>query len=45
VRHAEDEMKIIHRQQFLLALGEPLLASAGLTLWAVPVSAGCRRYR
>lgn len=40
VRHAEDEMKIIHRQHFLLALGEPGLASAGLALRAMPVPAG-----
>src|SRR5271166_1168425 len=40
VRHAEDEMKIVHRQQFLLALNEPGLASAGLTLRAMPVPAG-----
>ena len=40
VRHAEDEMEIVHWQQFLLALGEPLLASAGLTLRAMPVPTG-----
>ena len=40
VRHAENEMKIVHRQQFLLALGEPGLASAGLTLRAMPVPTG-----
>src|SRR5712664_2976774 len=39
VRHTENEMKIVHRQQFLLALREPLLASARLTLRAMPVPA------
>src|SRR5258707_12191789 len=40
VRNSEDEMKIVHRQQFLLALGKPLLASTGLTLRAMPVPTG-----
>jgi hypothetical protein len=38
--HAEDEMKIVHRQQFLLALGEPLLASIGLAFRAMPIPTG-----
>jgi hypothetical protein len=37
---AEDEMKVVHRQQFLLALRKPLLASIGLTLRAMPVPTG-----
>src|SRR6516225_4384981 len=37
VRHAEDEMKIVHRQQLLLALGEPLLASVGLAFRTMPI--------
>jgi len=40
VRHAEDEMKIVYRQQLLLPLGEPLLTSVGLALWTMPISAG-----
>ncbi len=36
--HAEDQVKVAHRQQFLLALDEPLLASVGLALGAVPVT-------
>src|SRR5438067_778269 len=37
VRHAENEMKIVHGQQLLLALGEPLLASAGLAFRTMPI--------
>src|SRR5262249_9801890 len=33
-------MKIVHRQHFLLALGEPLLASVGLAFRTMPISAG-----
>src|SRR6202007_622689 len=40
VRHAEDEMKIVYRQQLLLALGEPLLASVGRALWTMPILTG-----
>src|SRR5215472_2703075 len=40
VRHAEDEMKIVHRQQLLLALGEPLLASVSLAFRTMPIPAG-----
>jgi hypothetical protein len=36
--HAEDQVIVAHRQQFLLALGEPLFASVGLALGAVPVT-------
>src|SRR5260370_39128042 len=36
--HAEDQMIVAHRQQFLLALGEPLFASVGLALGTVPVT-------
>src|SRR4029450_1900389 len=42
-RHAEDEMKIVHRQQLLLALGEPLLASVGLAFRTMPIPAGVVR--
>src|SRR5216683_1227923 len=38
VRHAEDQMIVVHGQQFLLALGEPLVASVGLALGTVPVT-------
>ena len=40
VRHAEDEVKIVHRQQLLLALGEPLLASVGLAFRTMAIPAG-----
>src|SRR5260370_7020440 len=36
--HAEDQVIVAHRQQFLLALGEPLFASVGLALGTVPVT-------
>src|ERR1019366_6359730 len=39
VRYAEDEVVIAHRQQFLLAAFEPLLARVGLALGAVAVPA------
>ena len=39
VRYAEDQMEVARRQEFLLALREPLLASVGLALGAVPVAA------
>jgi len=35
VRHAEDQVIVAHRQQFLLPLGEPLVAGVGLALGAV----------
>ena len=41
--NAEDEMKVADRQQFLLALPNPLVARSGLTLGAVPVAAGVIR--
>ena len=40
---AEDEMIVADRQQFLLALLQPLVARSGLTLGAVPVAAGVIR--
>ena len=43
VRHAEDQMIVAYGQQFLLALGEPLVASVGLALGAVPGTAGVER--
>ena len=39
VRHAEDQMEVALRQEFRLALREPVLASVGLALGAVPVAA------
>ena len=43
VRQREDDMKVVDRQQFLAASGQPLVASVGLALWAVPVAAGVER--
>src|SRR6516162_7478271 len=40
VRHAEDEMKIVHRQQLLLTFREPLFAGMGLAFRTMPVPAG-----
>jgi hypothetical protein len=37
--NAEDQMVVPDVQQFLLALGKPLVARTGLTLGAVPVAA------
>src|SRR4051794_30529552 len=39
----EDDMNVVDRQQFLAAPGEPLVASVGLALWAVPGAAGVER--
>jgi hypothetical protein len=36
----EDDMEVGNRQQFGLAVGQPLLGSDGLALRAVPVAAG-----
>jgi hypothetical protein len=36
----ESDMDIADWQQFLAAFGEPLVASIGLTLRAMPVAAG-----
>ena len=38
MRHAEDQVKISHGQQFLLAFAKPLIASIALALWAMPVA-------
>src|ERR1700678_3688669 len=43
VWNAEDEMKVAGGQQFLLPLPKPLVARSGLTLGAVPVTAGVIR--
>jgi len=40
---AEDEMIVADSQQFLLSLGQPLIACTGLALGAVPVAAGVIR--
>ena len=40
VRHAKDEMKIVHRQQFLLTFSEPLFAGIDLAFRTMPVPAG-----
>ena len=39
VRYAEDQVEVVRRQEFLLALRDPVLASVGLALGAVPVAA------
>jgi hypothetical protein len=39
VGHAEDQVVIAGRQEFLLAGCQPFVASVGLTLWAVAVAA------
>ena len=41
--HAENQVEIAHREQFLLPGAQPLLACIGLALWAVAVSAGVVR--
>ena len=43
VRHAEDQVIVAHRQQFLLAGAQPLLAGVGLALRTVAISAGVVR--
>src|ERR1700739_3519035 len=43
MRHAEDEMIAADGQQFLLSLGQPLIARTGLAFRAVPVAAGVIR--
>src|SRR6516164_1164425 len=44
VRHAEDQMKIVHRQQLLLTFSEPLLTGMGLAFRTMPVPAGVVGY-
>ena len=39
VRHAEDQVVVAYRQEFLLPLMQPLLPGIGLTLRAVPITA------
>jgi hypothetical protein len=39
-RQGEDDMEIGHRQEFGLALGQPLLGGGSLVPGAVPVAAG-----
>ena len=36
-------MHVVHRQQFLIAIGEPLIASIGLALGTMPRTAGVKR--
>src|SRR5215471_8259140 len=43
MRHAEDEMEIAHREQFLLSGAQPFLPCIGLALWTVAISAGVVR--
>src|SRR2546427_7684303 len=38
VRHAEDQVVVAYRQEFLLPLMQPLLPGMGLTLRAVPIT-------
>jgi hypothetical protein len=40
MRHAEDQVVVADRQQLLLPLREPLIASASLALGTVPVATG-----
>ena len=40
MRDRENHMHVIHRQQFLISFGEPLVAGVGLALWAMPGAAG-----
>ena len=40
MRDAEDEMKIVHRQQLLLTFSEPLLAGIGLAFRTMPIPTG-----
>jgi hypothetical protein len=39
VWEGEDEMEVANRQQFILTLRHPLIASVGLALGAVPITA------
>src|SRR2546429_4014134 len=39
-RQGEHDMEIGYWQEFGLTVGQPLLGSGGLALWAVPVAAG-----
>ena len=39
-RQTEDDVEIRHRQEFGLAVGQPLLGRGGLALRAMPVAAG-----
>src|SRR5271167_1296375 len=43
VWHAEDQVEVANRQQFLSPGAQPLLPGVGLALWTVPVSAGVVR--
>src|SRR5271170_2957535 len=43
MRHAEDQVVVADGQQFLLPLGQPLIACTGLAFRAVPVAAGVVR--
>src|SRR5580700_11013095 len=43
VGNRKDDMDVVHRQQFPAASGEPLIASVGLALGAVPGAAGVER--
>lgn len=37
-RHGEDHMKVTHRQNALLTLGDPLRLREALALWAMPIA-------
>src|SRR6516162_7887107 len=43
MRHAEDQVEVANRQQFLSPGTQPLFPGIGLALWAVSVSAGVVR--
>src|SRR5205814_10453652 len=38
--HGEHDMEVGYREQFSLAIGDPLRAGHALAFWAVPVAAG-----
>jgi hypothetical protein len=42
-RQGEDDVEVRHGQEFGLAVGQPLLGSDGLALWAMPIAAGVVR--
>src|SRR5262245_34354813 len=43
MRDAEDQMVVVHRQQFSLPRRQPLVTRTGLAFWTVAISAGVVR--
>src|SRR5438270_13420188 len=43
MRDGEDHVHVLHRQQFLAALSEPMITSVGLAFWTMPGAAGVER--